>query len=906
MLVCSISDRFHQSIKEKDVDTAFKSWSLELERLLRVLATQQNHELKNKIAASRGQVLFHEQRLHPKTIRQQASTLNGIPLWKAHCRLNEVLVSAPGTRRDKTISNIQKVSPFISEDKLQDLNDALVSQHALHIIDNAINEEQLKDKQKRIQKWKGGLRKDEKAAFQYIRRKSPAVPVKISSVDGKMTAEHTVRLNRIANVWKDIYSRHKNGEPSFRAFMDKYGEHLKSHSNTLNPITTNDIESALKSTKNSSPGLDQISARDLQLIAAWCPVMIKHLASLYHVIESTHQWPMNLGKGAVAFIPKEPDNMYPTPGDFRPITNLSSVYRLWAAIRHNQLATSWFPHWKHAQSYGGKFSKAADQLAYETCSQIEQAKTQNFYLAGISFDLAKCFDTVPFNLALDVFSARGADVRIVQTLRSFYISHHFFRLEGSYLPSYKPTCGIVQGCPLSMLILTSLVTSWLENLQAHTKVSVPRSYADDMSCVTVDSSKHVVSQEFPKVYRLTQDFTKTAGLTINAKKTFTFGNKDFKNHIPDVPGHCDTFRLVGCSIKLTNAKGFTPLEKQRKEQWQAVVQLVQHIPRSWKDKTDIIQSVMSKLTFGQGMHCLQLSIENARSLRANVIRTLLGTHDYNASPHAIFALLTKPTIDPEYAYHLSAFNLLRRMFVRRDDIDELRIQVENHVATADGPIARVKQILQHPVFGKTLESFLHNRLNLHKWQHDLREAHRAHLFKLLRRDRPQHFAGCNAGINRPATLQYLNMLQIEADYLQTRCDMGVATNPPPSEDPRAKLKVLRLLLSEGLHNPERQHRHREHQGHIQCTCKQGTPDLVHISWYCANFRSIREPILSLLPNSIEQLPTCFRCCGIVPASFEIPHQDVVFKRPWFKFGNPTSMNGTMVQKNSGYSRAGCR
>jgi hypothetical protein len=426
LLVCSISDRFHQSIKEKDVDTAFKSWSLELERLLRVLATQQNHELKNKIAASRGQVLFHEQRLHPKTIRQQASTLNGIPLWKAHCRLNEVLVSAPGTRRDKTISNIQKVSPFISEDKLQDLNDALVSQHALHIIDNAINEEQLKDKQKRIQKWKGGLRKDEKAAFQYIRRKSPAVPVKISYVDGKMTAEHTVRLNRIANVWKDIYSRHKNGEPSFRAFMDKYGEHLKSHSNTLNPITTNDIESALKSTKNSSPGLDQISARDLQLIAAWCPVMIKHLASLYHVIESTHQWPMNLGKGAVAFIPKEPDNMYPTPGDFRPITNLSSVYRLWAAIRHNQLATSWFPHWKHAQSYGGKFSKAADQLAYETCSQIEQAKTQNFYLAGISFDLAKCFDTVPFNLALDVFSARGADVRIVQTLRSFYISHHFF------------------------------------------------------------------------------------------------------------------------------------------------------------------------------------------------------------------------------------------------------------------------------------------------------------------------------------------------------------------------------------------------------------------------------------------------------------------------------------------------
>ena len=244
-----------------------------------------------------------------------------------------------------------------------------------------------------------------------------------------MTAEHTVRLNSIANVWKDIYSRHKNGEPTFRAFMDKYGEHLRSHSNTLNSITPDDIVSTLKSTKNSSPGLDQISARDLQLTAAWCPVMIKHLASMYHVIEATHQWPKNLGKGAVAFIPKETDNLYPTPSDYRPITILSSVYRLWAAIRHNQLANSWFPHWKHAQSYGGKFSKAADQLAYETCSQIEHAKAHNLYLAGISFDLAKCFDTVSFNLALDVFSARGADVRIVQTLRAFYMSHQFFSIR---------------------------------------------------------------------------------------------------------------------------------------------------------------------------------------------------------------------------------------------------------------------------------------------------------------------------------------------------------------------------------------------------------------------------------------------------------------------------------------------
>ena len=98
----------------------------------------------------------------------------------------------------------------------------------------------------------------------------------------------------------------------------------------------------------------------------------------------------------------------------------------------------------------GNSPKQQTSWRTKLAAKLNKRKPKTFILAGISFDLAKCFDTVPFNLALDVFSARGADVRIVQTLRSFYISHHFFRLEGSYLPSYKPTCGIVQGCPLSM------------------------------------------------------------------------------------------------------------------------------------------------------------------------------------------------------------------------------------------------------------------------------------------------------------------------------------------------------------------------------------------------------------------------------------------------------------------------
>eukprot|EP00435_Cladocopium_sp_Y103_P070750 s129_g36.t1 len=56
------------------------------------------------------------------------------------------------------------------------------------------------------------------------------------------------------------------------------------------------------------------------------------------MVEEKGVWPDNLAKGVVAFIPKDAEKVAPQPDEFRPITILSSVYRLWAEARHLQLA----------------------------------------------------------------------------------------------------------------------------------------------------------------------------------------------------------------------------------------------------------------------------------------------------------------------------------------------------------------------------------------------------------------------------------------------------------------------------------------------------------------------------------------------------------------------------------------
>ena len=179
----------------------------------------------------------------------------------------------------------------------------------------------------------------------------------------------------------------------------------------------------------SAPGLDHIAATELQIAVSWSPDLLSHLTSLLRLVETIHAWPDNLTKGVVVFIPKDSDKVAPQPDDFRPITILSRVYRLWASSRHLQLAESWYPNWAHSKSFGGKYSRSADQLAYETCMQLADASQSNTLIAGLSFDLRKCFDTVPYRLALDLFLTRGCDVPIVQSLKSFYSAHtKFFRL----------------------------------------------------------------------------------------------------------------------------------------------------------------------------------------------------------------------------------------------------------------------------------------------------------------------------------------------------------------------------------------------------------------------------------------------------------------------------------------------
>lgn len=201
------------------------------------------------------------------------------------------------------------------------------------------------------------------------------------------TTENThTRLDEISKIWKKIHDKHRLGEPSMRNFLSQYGEHMKRDMCDLPALTGTQIAETLKKTRPTCPGMDSIAPYELQLLVRWCPDFCEMIAVILNLIESSGKWPDALSKGAVCFIPEVTcDN--PLPTDFRPLTILSSIYRLWASTRHDQFCVKWLPNWKSSKTFGLKGSCAAGALAFRTRLQTQINIHNKFYTSGVSYDL---------------------------------------------------------------------------------------------------------------------------------------------------------------------------------------------------------------------------------------------------------------------------------------------------------------------------------------------------------------------------------------------------------------------------------------------------------------------------------------------------------------------------------------
>ena len=202
----------------------------------------------------------------------------------------------------------------------------------------------------------------------------------------------------------------------------------------------------------SAAGLDSWRVDELKHLPL---ALMERLATMLNFIEETGMWPTALTSGVISLISKGEGS---SPTKLRPIGIMSCVYRLWAACRVRNVL-QWQEQWIDSSMHGFRTAHSAEDVWWRHALEIEAALLQGSALFGLSLDYGKCFDRVPINIVLELARRRGMSPRLLVPLQSLYANlSRRFQLGMGLGKTFRSTNGIIQGCPLSVVLLPGTLT----------------------------------------------------------------------------------------------------------------------------------------------------------------------------------------------------------------------------------------------------------------------------------------------------------------------------------------------------------------------------------------------------------------------------------------------------------------
>ena len=267
--------------------------------------------------------------------------------------------------------------------------------------------------------------------------------------------------------------------------------------------------------KHAATGMDGVSVHDLRNLP---DSIVEQLLKLITHIENTGEWPDQLTHGAVHSLQKVPNACKVT--QFRPITILPVVYRLWSSIRCKQLIR-YLQQFARPGIYGNVTGKSATAMWYELQLQIEIAQWEGTSLTGSIADIVKAFNCLPRIPILAAAVQLGVHPSIIRPWTSMLTSltRHFV-IRKSYGPGLKSTTGLAEGCGLSVagMMITNIVMHKYMSLKSPSIAMM--SYVDNWEMNAeevedvIEGMQHL--EQFCTMWDLQLDQNKTIYWSINA------------------------------------------------------------------------------------------------------------------------------------------------------------------------------------------------------------------------------------------------------------------------------------------------------------------------------------------------------------------------------------------------------
>ncbi|KAJ9469098.1 Retrovirus-related Pol polyprotein from type-2 retrotransposable element R2DM [Diplonema papillatum] len=243
--------------------------------------------------------------------------------------------------------------------------------------------------------------------------------------------------------------------------------------------------------------------------------LLDGFATLFNLVEERGEWPKGMLTSLVSLIPKTDDT---SPTNLRPITVTSCVYRLWAC-RRLQDVMEWQDGWILPSQHGFRRGHRTDDVLMELTTLIEETlldESKSLYM--VALDFAKCFDRVPQGIVLRLAEEMGLDARILRPLRAMYRGmKRRFKLPLGVGSEFEVTSGILQGCPLSVILINALLSIVLRAVSARVPEVSSESLADDATLFAAAEA------ELQRAVDIVARFCALTGMRLNMAKTLAMG-----------------------------------------------------------------------------------------------------------------------------------------------------------------------------------------------------------------------------------------------------------------------------------------------------------------------------------------------------------------------------------------------
>ena len=308
---------------------------------------------------------------------------------------------------------------------------------------------------------------DQGTVYRWLRGDDPTPPVVfLPREDGTARSQIPEMDALLQRAWGPIGRKYADRpQPDVNLFMGAYGHHLRCVPKVTAPRTRERLSQRARAMKPSTLGLDGWALQDLRTLP---PDLMDWLAALLGFVERTGRWPGaltpgRLTRGYTALVPKEGP---PGALNTRPLTVLSIFYRLWAGARLQE-AMAWQERWAHPRAFGFWPARSATDGAAMTQLLLELGRLKGWTVSGMGLDYRKCFDLMPQVIVFEVCTRLGWDDEVLAALHALYCQLvRAFKLAGGLGGWWRATNGILQGCPLSVILINALMGVWKAELDS--------------------------------------------------------------------------------------------------------------------------------------------------------------------------------------------------------------------------------------------------------------------------------------------------------------------------------------------------------------------------------------------------------------------------------------------------------